>query len=241
MKLPDFFTHMDRQAVRAILVVVLMFAVVIGILSFGKASMNIEDGIYLRWFEEFSQSPWSIVIVVVTYVFAAFLGVPQWALIAGTVFAFGPVNGSFMAWGSTMISACLNFWIGRWVGAERVRRFGGDLVNRIVSVVRKNGFVTSLAVRLVPTGPFVLVNMAAGISHMKFLHFAAGTGIGIVPKILIVAFLGQSVLAGAQGQLYMLAFLGIALLFIGVMLVARRRLSSSVQIIDQTEKNSPNL
>ena len=237
MKLPDFFTHMDRQAVRAILIVILMFAVVISILAFGKASMNLDDGVHLRWFEAFSQSPWSVVIVILTFVGAAFLGVPQWALIAGTVFAFGPINGSLFSWGATMISASLNFWLGRWIGAERVHRFGGDLVNRIVAVVRKNGFVTSLAVRLVPTGPFVLVNMAAGISNMKFMAFLSGTGIGIVPKILIVAFLGQSVLAGAQGKLYMLVFLIIALAFLGLMLLARRRLAPSVQMPEETDNN----
>ncbi len=238
--LPKFLTHLDQKAQRALLVVLIMFGVVIAILAFGKSSMNLQDGEYLSWFAEISQTRWSFLIVVLTFLAAAFLGVPQWMLIAGVVVAFGPIPGAFYAWISTLISASLNFWIGRWVGAERVKLFGGDLVNRIISVVRKNGFMTSLAVRLVPTGPFVLVNMAAGVSHMRFLSFISGTAIGIIPKILIVAFLGQSVITGADGKLYMLGFLALAILFMGLMLVARRRLSAVVQESEKSDEKRSN-
>ncbi len=234
-RLPRFLTHLDQQATRALLVVLIMFGAVIAILAFGKSSMNLSDGEYLSWFEAFSQSPWAFAIVIATFLGAAFLGVPQWMLIAGVVFAFGPMTGAVYAWIATMLSASLNFWIGRWIGADRVRQFGGDLVNRIIGVIRKNGFVTSLAVRLVPTGPFVLVNMAAGVSHMKFLSFISGTGIGIIPKILIVAFLGQSVITGAEGKIYMLGFLALALLFIGLMLIARRRLQTVVKFSEKSD------
>ena len=221
---------MDKKAARAIFVVGAMFLVVIAILVLGKQSMNLDNEQYLRWFEAFSASEWSLAIVIATYVFAAFLGVPQWMLIAGTVFAFGPTIGAGYAWVSTMISAGLNFWLGRWIGAERLRQFGGDLVNRVIGVVRKNGFITSLAVRLVPTGPFVLVNMAAGVSRMTFSAFFSGTAIGIIPKILIVAFLGQSVITGLEGKLYMFAFLILAVLFMALMLLARRRLRPVVDV-----------
>ena len=239
-KLPAFLTHLDRKALRAVLVVSGMFLIVIAILVFGKSTMDLDDGVYLRWFEAFASSPWSLLIVIATYVFAAFLGVPQWMLIAGTVFGFGPVAGSIYAWVSTLISATINFWIGRKVGAERIREFGGELVNRIIRVVRKNGFITSLAVRLVPTGPFVIVNMAAGVSHMTFWAFIGGTALGIIPKILIVAFLGQGVLSGVEGKLYMLGFLLLALIFMGLMLIARKRLSPLVTVESENAKKQPN-
>ncbi len=227
---------MDREARRAILVVVLMFALVFAILAFGKSSMNLDDGVYISWFEAFSKSDWAVIIVLATFTGAAFFGVPQWALIAGTVLAFGPLYGSGYAWLATMVSASLDFWLGRWVGAERLRRFGGDLVNRIIGVVRRNGFVTSFTVRFVPTGPFVLVNMAAGVSGMKFPMFFAGTAMGIIPKIVIVGLLAQGVLSGADGDRLTLIFVILALVFIGVMLIARRRLKRHVQLPPQTAK-----
>lgn len=235
-KLPHFITHMDKQALRAVGVVVAMFVLVAVMIGFGKASMGLEDGEYSRWFTAFSDSSWAVPIVILTYVFAAFLGVPQWAMIAGTIVAFGPMAGGIYAWVATMISASVDFWLGRWVGAERLKRFGGDLVNRIIGVVRRNGFVTSFAIRLVPTGPFVLVNMAAGVSRMKFQAFLGGTALGIIPKIVIVGLLTQGILSGAQGDVLKLGFVGLAAVFIGVMLVARRRLKKHVLLDEETAK-----
>ncbi|MGJ8563448.1 MAG: TVP38/TMEM64 family protein [Alphaproteobacteria bacterium] len=237
-KLPHFLTHMDKEARRAIFVVVAMFALVLLVLTLGKSVFAGDEGVYQRWFEAVSGSPWAVLIVVATFVGAAFIGVPQWALIAGTIVAFGPVYGSLYAWAATMVSATLNFWLGRWVGADRVKKFGGELVNRIISVVRRNGFVTSLAVRFVPTGPFVIVNMAAGVSGMKFPMFFAGTALGTIPKILVVGLLAQGVLSGAQGDRLMFAFVILALLFIAIMLIARRRLKRHVDISSGTAKKS---
>lgn len=225
---------MDREARRAILIVMLMFALVLAILVFGKSSLTADQDVYKNWFGNFSQSPWVVPIVIATFCGAAFLGVPQWGLIAGTVVAFGPVYGSVYAWGATMISASLDFWLGRWIGAERLAKFGGDLVNRIIGVVRRNGFVTSFAVRFVPTGPFVLVNMAAGVSGMMFRMFLAGTALGIIPKIVIVGLLAQGLVSGADGDRLMIVCVVLALVFIGVMLLARRRLKRHVVLPPET-------
>ena len=127
-----------------------------------------------------------------------------------------------------MFSASLDFWLGRWMGAKRLRSYGGEFVNRIIRIVRKNGFVTSFAVRFVPTGPFVLVNMAAGVSRMIFPSFFAGTALGIIPKIAIVALVGQGLISGSEGKLVMMVFIGLAILLIGLMFFARKRLQPEV-------------
>ncbi len=223
--LPKFFTHMDKQAVRAISVVLAMFVIVALMATLGHSALNLEDGEYFKWFEGFKQSDWIIPIVLMTFVLGAFIGVPQWAMIAGVVVTFGPVLGGVAAWVCTMISASLNFWLARWVGAARIEKFGGALVNRIVGIVRKNGFLTSFAVRFVPTGPFILVNMAAGVSQMKFPHFMAGTGLGIIPKIVAVALITAGVISGEQNIFIRLALILMAVIFIGAMLAARKHLS----------------
>ena len=59
---------------------------------------------------------------------------------------------------------------------------------RLLNFIGNNGFLTSLIVRQVPTGPFILVNLALGASNVRASWFIAGTGLGIMPKILLVAF-----------------------------------------------------
>jgi len=225
-----FFTQMDKQALRALAVLLGMFGVVILIILIGGEMLSMNESEFHRFFGHLKDSGYGLPLTILTFVLAAFLGAPQWALIAGVVIAFGPVTGGIYAWVATMISASLDFWLGRWIGAERLRRYGGDLVNRIVRIVRRNGLMTSFAVRFVPTGPFVLVNMAAGVSRMKFPSFFLGTAFGIIPKIAIVALVGQGLISGSEGKVVMTVFIGLALLLIGLMLLARKRLQPEVAL-----------
>ena len=223
-----FFTQMDKQALRALTVLLAMFGAVILILLVGRGMLSLPETEFHRFFVSLKESGFGLPLTILTFTLAAFLGAPQWALIAGVILAFGPVTGSLYSWIATMFSASLDFWLGRWMGAERLRSYGGELVNRIIRIVRKNGFVTSFAVRFVPTGPFVLVNMAAGVSRMTFPSFFAGTALGIIPKIAIVALVGQGLLSGSEGKLVMMVFIGLAILLIGLMFFARKRLQPEV-------------
>ena len=231
---PKFLKDMDRQARTAIFVVVGMFAIVAGIALLGSASLNVDNGEYYKIFEAFSQSQLVIPIVLAAFVLGSFIGVPQWALIAGMVVAFGWDKGATGAWLCTLISASANFWLARWIGVERVRKFGGDLVNRITSVIRNNGFVTSFAVRFIPTGPFVLVNMAAGVSGMRYRHFLAGTALGIIPKIIIVGLITTGVVSDDQSSWIRIGVLVLAIGFIGLMLVARKRIRPLIDTGEET-------
>lgn len=225
--LRNFITQLDKQALRAIGVMLLMFFLVFTMIGYGRGYIGITEGELNGWFEAVRGTVWALPLTIVTFCVAAFIGVPQWMLIAGCVVAFGPAYGAAYSWVATIISASLDFYIGRWVGAERLEKYGGELINRIVGLVRKNGFFTSFTVRLVPTGPFVLVNMAAGVSRMTFPAFIGGTGLGIVPKILAVAFLGKGIFDAFadQGDVFVFASIGIAVILVLVMLVARKKLS----------------
>ncbi len=225
-----FFTQMDKQAMRALAVLLGMFGVVVIILLVGREMLSLPESDFHRFFDALRESGFGLPLTILTFILAAFLGAPQWALIAGVVLAFGPSAGGLYSWIATMCSASLNFWLGRWIGAERLKSYGGELVNRIIRIVRKNGFVTSFAVRFVPTGPFVIVNMAAGVSRMKFVSFFSGTALGIIPKIAIVSLVAQGLISGAEGKVAMTVFIGLAVLLIALMFLARKRLQPEVAL-----------
>ena len=228
--LPKFLTQMDKNARRAILIVVAMFALVAVIAMIGKGSLNLGDKQYLNWFENLKNSPSAFALVLLTFVLGAFIGVPQWAMIAGMVAAFGMYWGGTGAWGATLISATINFWMAKYIGAKRLQSSGGNLINRIAGAIRNNGFVTSFAIRIVPTGPFILVNMAAGVSGMKFSHFLAGTAFGIIPKIVIVGLITQNIISDEQSEWIRMGIIGLAIMFVFAMLIARKRLKQFVEV-----------
>ena len=154
----------------------------------------------------------------------AFLGAPQFVLIAAAVVAFGPWLGFAYSWLGTEVSSLVGFWLGRRFGARLLNDYGGKGLKQFTDLVGRNGFLASLIVRLVPSAPFIIVNMAAGVTPMRLWAFALGTGIGIVPKIALTAFAGHTVVNVVSGHAKgsnWLSLLAIAALWIGIGLVAR--------------------
>jgi uncharacterized membrane protein YdjX (TVP38/TMEM64 family) len=156
--------------------------------------------------------PWSLPVAICAFALFAFLGVPQFALIAAAVLAFGPAWGAFDSWVGTLISALVGFWLGRRLGAAALHRAGGARAAAILKAVGRNGFAASLVVRLLPSVPFLAVNMIAGALPMSAFDYAAGTAIGIVPKIALTALAGDSLLHMPSDHAPALAVFGAAAL-----------------------------
>jgi len=225
-RLTRFLLDMDARAWRTVLAAFLLFGgagllllAAAGVLGFaGQASVE-------RWLGLAAHSPFALPIAVAAFAVLAFLGVPQVVLITAAVVAFGPWLGGAYSWVGTMASASVGFWLGRTTGGRLLRDFGGERLGRFIALVGRNGFMASLIIRLVPSAPFVAVNMAAGITPMSFSAFLSGTAIGVVPKILLTAAAGRSV-AEAQhgGRLWInLALLLLVLaVWIGSGFLARR-------------------
>jgi uncharacterized membrane protein YdjX (TVP38/TMEM64 family) len=197
-------------------------AVVIG----AQQVFGIEQAKFFALMQSLAESPWAIPITIAVFCSMAFIGAPQWMLITGTVLAFGPWEGGLLAWCGSLAAAMLGFWIGHFVGAERLRKLDARLIRKLSAAVRKNGFMTSLVVRLVPTGPAILVNLAAGVARMKFRHFVAGTALGIIPKIVVVALISQGLISGLSGSLMAVFFAALAAAAIAGSWYAKKRLEA---------------
>lgn len=191
-----------------------------------------------NFFKLMADSPFAIPITIGLYVAAAFIAAPQWMLHGGAVLTFGPMLGSGVAWCATMISASINFGLGRAIGAEQLEQRSGAVLSRLIGAIRRYGFWTALAIRVVPSGPFVLVNMAAGAAKMTWLAFVSGTAIGIIPKIVTIAFFGEGIrgLSADKGWLYMAVFVGIAVIWLFIMRAAKSRLAMDAKT---PEKKDP--
>ncbi len=224
-RLLRFILDMDARAWRTVLVTFLLFGGV-GLLFVAAVSVFgfRDETAVQQWLGFAAKSPYALLIAVAAFAVLAFAGVPQVMLIAAAVVAFGPWTGSAYSWVGTMVSSAVGFWLGRITGGRLLRKLGGEGIGRFIAMVGRNGFLASLIVRLVPSAPFVAVNMAAGVTPMRFSAFVLGTAIGIVPKILLTAMAGHSVAQARGGHLWSSAALfGLALLiWIGAGLLARR-------------------
>jgi len=186
------------------------------------------------WFGAFAQSPFAIPAVIGIYVLAAFVNTPQWMLHGGVVLTFGPITGSAIAWAATMISASFNFWLGQRLGADRLSKISKGKMTSILRLIRNHGFLTSMGVRIVPTGPFILVNLAAGVTRMKFSSFFFGTALGIIPKIALIASVSEGITGSVTGKgpTYIAIIIAIAMLWMGIIYLAGSRLKGKMAVND---------
>jgi len=169
-----------------------LFVFICSLFFYGQQWLALEEGQAVQDFlTKISSSPIAIIFVIAMFVVLALSGFPQFLLISATVLVFGSLQGAIYSWLATMVSASVTFVLGQVLGGVWVERFGGARTQSLVRFLSRRGILASGLVRLVPTGPFVLVNAAAGAAKMVLWKYWLGTGIGIIPKILLVAMIGS--------------------------------------------------
>ena len=190
-RLGRFLNAMDAKAITSLAVSITLLIFVMLMFIYGQEWLQLgQDNKLMEMMARAAESPLAVFGVISVYCLLALTGFPQVLLIAVTVLAFGPVYGAVYAWIATMSSATLTFALGHFLGAHWVRRLGGDRVQRTINFLGKHGIVASGLVRVVPSAPFIVVNAAAGAAHIPLWKFWAGTSVGIIPKIALVAILG---------------------------------------------------
>lgn len=190
----------DWRLAGTIVAGIAVVGLIAGLFFFGQELLSLEgESAAERLMGAGRGTLWAPVVAIVAFVILGLTGLPQFVLIAAAVLLFGPYYGFLYSWTGTMLSASLGFFLGHFFGADILRRFGGDRANYVSAMVGRRGILASALVRVVPSAPFIVVNMAAGVSHIKLSQFLMGTGIGIIPKMAFIAFIGGSLMSLAQG------------------------------------------
>lgn len=220
----DFVLNMEAARWRAVLATALLLLAVIGLFLVGKQALGLHAEERLRdWLQGYAGSPWAFAATVAVFVGAAFIGAPQFILIAACVVAFGPSLGFWYSWAATVVSAGVTYWLGRGPTARTLDRFGGETLARLKRFVGKNAFYASFMIRNVPSAPFIVVNMAFGATRASFTAFLMGCALGVLPKTALVAFFGGAVAAAVSGDgtWTSLILAGVAVAWLAIMLAVR--------------------
>lgn len=197
----DFLLNMEARRWRTLAVTLLLLGGIVALFALGKTQLALgaEDRLE-DWLAGYRVGPWGLVAAVVVFTLSAFIGVPQFLLIAASVVAFGPWFGFLYSWIATIASAAVTYWLGRGPTARTLERYGGGTVERIRRFVGRNAFSASFIIRNVPSAPFIVVNMAFGAVRASFPAYLAGCALGVLPKTALVAFFGGSFMAAVSGD-----------------------------------------
>lgn len=232
----DFVNNMDARAWRALAATLVLFVVAGVMLVIGRLYYGEEIEAFInRWLGGAEREHWGLPATILIFTLTAYVGAPQFVLIAACVVAFGPEVGFWYSWAATIISGAITYFTGRLSGAATRKRFGGATGGRFTRFMGKNGFLASLIVRFLPTAPFVVVNMAFGAARVDFWAFLGGLTVGVLPKTAIVAFAGDGIMDALEGKLGSAAVMGVAAIaiwFFGVFVV-RRWLRAKAERDDQ--------
>ena len=97
-----------------------------------------------------------------------------------------------------MIACSIGFMAGRVFGAGLVAQYASPALVRFMAALARHGFWVSAGIRLAPTVPSVLINIAAGATPIGYWPFIAGAGVGSLPKMALMAFGGAAAIAAVQ-------------------------------------------
>ncbi|MDY6923681.1 MAG: VTT domain-containing protein [Pseudomonadota bacterium] len=223
-RLLDFILDMEGRRWRTLLATALLLGATVGLLMLGKSQLGLAAEENLEaWLQGYAGSPWAFAATVALFIVAAFIGAPQFILIAACVVAFGPSLGFVYSWAATVASAAVTYWLGRGPTARLVDRYGGRTLGRLKGFVGKNAFYASFMIRNVPSAPFIVVNMAFGATRAAFPAYLLGCALGVLPKTALVAFFGGAVVAAASGDgvWTSLILAAVAVVWLALMLAVR--------------------
>ncbi|WP_232375462.1 TVP38/TMEM64 family protein [Mycolicibacterium baixiangningiae] len=125
-------------------------------------------------------------IVVTTFPF------PRTAFTLAAGLLFGPLLGVTIAVVASTVSALLAVLLIRALGWQLNNLVSHPAVDRIDARLRRRGWPSVIALRLIPAVPFAVLNYAAGASAVRLLPYSLATVVGLLPGTAAVVILGDA-------------------------------------------------
>lgn len=157
-------------------------------------SEGLDPEVFYRWSVGLRELSWTPLAVLGGYVVLGLAAFPITVLITVTGMVFGPGLGFVYAATGAIGSALVSFGVGHLLGRRLVRRYAGATVRRMSEALGARGIVAVVFLRVAPVAPFLLINLVAGASHVRFRDFVVGTVIGMLPGIAVMTLLGTSIM-----------------------------------------------
>lgn len=154
-------------------------------------------------------------------------GVPRQGVAFLGGYAYGAVLGTGLGLLAQLIGCALSFFWARWVGRRWAeRRMEGRFGHRLRPVrdaLAENPFGATLALRLLPVGNNLALNLLAGMAGLRAAPFLLGSAIGYLPQTVVFALLGKGIRVDGAWQLGLALLLFAVSVGIGLWLLQRHR------------------
>lgn len=137
-------------------------------------------------------------------------GLPM-AVVGGIL--FGPFWGVIYSLCAATIGACIAFLVSRYLARGWISgKLKSPRWRHLDEKVEKQGWKMVAFTRLIPLFPFNLLNYAFGLTRIRFIHYALGTLLFMLPGTVAVITFSSSLLDLLRGDVSPAFFLGLLLL-----------------------------
>ncbi len=173
------------------------------------------------------------VVFVAVAALATAVGVPRQAVAFVGGYAFGALLGSLLGLAGQVVGAAAAFGWARlvargWAERRLAGRFG-PRIRPLLDTLVQNPFGTTLALRLLPVGNNLALNLLAGMAGIAAGPFLAASALGYLPQTVVFALLGKGVRVDGAWQVGLAAGLFIVAAGIGLWLLRRHRAGRAME------------
>lgn len=135
-----------------------------------------EDGLYLLLFV-------TLILMVIQNLVTI---IPLILLVSINVALYGFVNGFIWSWLTSLVGAVICFLVARFWFQDLLRK---RIAEKIHKKIEKNGLVFVFIARVFPFVPTSIINIAAGVSSIRFKHYLISTVIGNMIYLFAMALI----------------------------------------------------
>jgi len=232
-RLMDRFVQNDdrRAKIRQVVKITVVLLVLVSMAAAWRwtpLSTLIDGERLAAWARALKGSPMSYPAVVGAFVAGGLLMVPVTLMIGVTAMVFSPPWAAFYALSGCLSNALATYLIGAGLGRQAVRKLAGQRLNRLSRQMGEQGIWAMAVVRNIPVAPFSIVNLIAGASHIRLRDFLIGTGLGMLPGILVITLFADRLLQSFKNPNWINTAVvsGLALVLILGSWWAKKRLSA---------------
>lgn len=147
------------------------------------------------------------IVAILLMVLHSIIFIPSEIILFANVYIFGLTLGLIYTWIGSMLGAYLSFYLARLFGRPLVLKFISDAkLAKFDNRFKKNGLFGLFLLRLVPLFSFNLLNYGAGLIKITLWQFTWTTALGIIPPMVIMAWLYMNSMQSSVGIAILIVF-----------------------------------
>jgi uncharacterized membrane protein YdjX (TVP38/TMEM64 family) len=222
----------DRGGWRALLKLLLLAA---GLLAAGALLRELGGVPGTAWVDASirDEGLWGELVFVLVGGALTAAGLPRQGIAFLGGYAFGAALGTAVGLAAQLLGCAAAYGWARLLGRDWAeRRLAGRFGHRLRPLrdaLAGSPFEATLALRLLPVGNNLALNLLAGMAGLRALPFLAGSALGYLPQTLVFALLGKGIRVEGAWQIALAAALLLVSAGLGLWLLRRHRAARALE------------